>query len=169
MNNKGFTTVELILTMLLVITIMFSITSVTYVYRDRSVYEEIYTELNDYKNTVTKIIYDDILDSSNKVTKLVKDENNDHLFKLIKRDNSEINLEIIDRNITKNGNEIHEVGIKYNDIEYLIPGSNNSLVNFQDFEIYSDETGISLYVLDIIFTHQSIEEPFKIHFVIQNS
>ena len=40
MNNKGFTTVELILTMVLVITIMFSITSVTYVYRDRSKYED---------------------------------------------------------------------------------------------------------------------------------
>ena len=166
MNNKGFTTVELILTMVLVITIMFSITSVTYVYRDRSKYEEVISEINDYKNTITKIIYDDILDNSNKVIGLEKV--NDKTFILKRRTTPDINLEIIDRN-----NDTHEVGIKYNDIEYLIPGSANSLVTFEEARMYpndyTDEESTDLYSLDIIFSHKNIEEPFKIHFVIRNS
>ena len=44
MNKKGFTTIELLLTMLVVVVIMASITSVTYAYRDRSKYEETITE-----------------------------------------------------------------------------------------------------------------------------
>lgn len=54
MNKQGFTTVELILTMVLVMIIMATITNVTYTYRDRSTYEELKTEVTDYKNTTTK-------------------------------------------------------------------------------------------------------------------
>ena len=61
MNKKAFTTVEMILTILLVVVIMATITSVTLVYRDKSEYEESVTEIENYKNTLTKIIYDDIL------------------------------------------------------------------------------------------------------------
>lgn len=171
MNNKGFTTIELILTMVLVLTIMFSITSVTYVYRDRSKYEELITEVNDYKKTVTKIIYDDILDSSNKAVKLEKV--NDKEFIIKKTSEPDSTFEIIDRNVTKEGKEIHEVGIKYNDMEYIIPGSENSYVNFVETKMYpndyEDETDTGLYSLDIVFSHQSLENNLKIHFVISNT
>ena len=56
MNKKAFTTVEMILTILLVVVIMATITSVTLVYRDKSEYEENVTEIDNYKNTLTKII-----------------------------------------------------------------------------------------------------------------
>ena len=172
MNNKGFTTVELILTMALVITIMFSITSVTYVYRDRSKYEELITDITNYKNTVTKIIYDDILDSSNKTIKLEKV--NDKEFVIRKTlTGTDITLEVIDRNVTKNEKQINEVGINYNGIDYIIPGSENSYVTFEETKMYpvdyEGETDTGLYSLDIIFSHQNLEEPFKIHFVIKNS
>ena len=48
MNKNGFTTVELLLTMIFVITIMAIITSVTYTYQDRSKYEEKVTEVMNY-------------------------------------------------------------------------------------------------------------------------
>ena len=70
MNKKGFTTIELVLTIVLVVIIMMTITSVTYTYRDRSNYEELITEVTNYKNTLTKIIYDDLLDETNLVTKI---------------------------------------------------------------------------------------------------
>ena len=62
MNKKGFTTVELILTMAIVIVIMGTISGVTYNYRDRSNAEEEITEVTNFKNSVTKTIYDDIFD-----------------------------------------------------------------------------------------------------------
>ena len=49
MNKKAFTTVEMILTILLVVVIMATITSVTLVYRDKSEYEESVTEIENYK------------------------------------------------------------------------------------------------------------------------
>ena len=72
MNKQGFTTVELILTMVLVMIIMATITNVTYTYRDRSTYEELKTEVTDYKNTTTKIIYDALLDTTDRVIRMEK-------------------------------------------------------------------------------------------------
>ena len=169
MNKKGFTTIELILTMVLVITIMASITSVTYTYRDRSKYEELVTEITNYKNIVTKIIYDDILDSTNRAIR-IETTSNSKIFKIVKADNTSIDLEIIDENVIKDGKEIHKVGIKYDDIEYIIPGSENSYITFEGTTLYPndypDKEDTGLYSLDILFSHQNLENNFKIHFVI---
>ena len=161
MNKKGFTTVELLLTMLIVITIMATITNVTYTYRDRSKYEEIISEEQSYKNKVTKIIYDDILDSTNPVVELIKVDSKN--FQLKRKNNSIIYLQIID--------EDANVGIKYNGIEYIIPDSNTSNVSFEGTTMYPndyvDRTNTGLYSLDIKFHHRNLEESFKIHFVIK--
>ncbi len=165
MNKKGFTTIELILTMAIVITIMATITSVTYVYRDKSVEEQTITDIMNYKNTVTKVIYDDILENGNEVIKL---ENDDNKYILTRKDNSTITLEIIDRNVQRNGTIIHEVGIIYDGIEYLVPGSLGSLVTFDGVSTYpSDlEEESNYYGLDIVFSHKNIKEPIKLHFII---
>jgi len=172
MNRKGFTTIELILTMMVVITIMVTITSVTYAYRDRSRYEEIVTEVKDYKNKLTKIIYDDILDSSNKVIGLEKDDTIEDLFYLVRLNGDKIPLEVI--------NENQKVGIKYNGVEYIIPSSNSSLVNYEGTTIYPTDykiwtNGIEkeredtvFYSLTITFSHRNLEKNFSIHFVISN-
>lgn len=169
MNKKGFTTIELLLTMLVVVTIMVSITSVTYTYRDRSKYEETVTEVTNYKNMVTKIIYDDILDTTNKAIKIEK--NTDKIYTIVKTDTTKnVTLEIIDRDVTKDSKQIHEVGIKYDNIEYIIPGSENSYITFEGTTLYPndfperEDTG--LYSLDIVFSHRNLEDNFKIHFAI---
>ena len=157
MNKKGFTTVELLLTMVVVLTIMVSITSVTYTYRDRSKYEEIKTEITDYKNMVTKIIYDDILDSDNKAVQIEKV--NDTEYNIVKMDNTIINLKVIDEN--------NRIGIKYNNTDYIIPASNKSLITFER-TIYQSfpNSSLEIYSLDIVFSHKSLEDDFKIHLVV---
>ncbi len=160
MNKKGFTTIELLLTMLVVVVIMASITSVTYTYRDRSKYEEIITEVTDYKNMVTKIIYDDIIDSSNPVVKLTKVDSKN--FTLTRKNNSTINLQILDNT--------NEKGITYNGIKYVIPDSSKGYITFEGTTLYPndfperEDTG--LYSLDIVFSHRNLEDNFKIHFAI---
>ena len=163
MNNKGFTTVELILTMAIVIIVMTTITSVTYTYSDQAKYEEIINEITDYKNTVTKIIYDDILNINNndqitkgKVTKIEKI--NEYNYKFITETNEFYNLQIV--------NNSNEVGIIYDGVKYIIPGSNASLISLDKVTMYpSDNQESDLYLLDIYFSHKNIDNKFKIHLI----
>ena len=160
MNNKGFTTVEVILTLAIVVIIMATITGVTYVYRDRSTYEQLITEFNNYKNEVTKVIYDDILnidgdDASGKVIKIEESVNG---YKLITDTNVEYDLEII--------NTENEKGIKYNNVKYIIPYSKN-YVTFDGVEFYEPTNSeAEFYALDIFFSHQSLENKIKIHLIV---
>ena len=177
MNNKGLTTVELILTIAVVLVIMTTILNVTYTYSDQSSQEQKVTEVNNYKNTITKIIYDDIFDvnkdedfSKGKVIKIEKVDNSK--FKLItdtieNGNNLYYLIEVFDRNVTKNGKEIREAGIKYDGVEYIIPGSENSLVSFDHSDLKpADNSDSDIYVLDIYFFHEFLEENFKIHLVV---
>lgn len=157
MNKKGFTTVELVLTIVLVVIIMLSVINVTYTYSDRSNYEEIVTEVIDYKNTLTKIIYDDILNTEDPVVSITKiDENN---YNLITKSNIEIPLIII--------KEEKRVGVNYNGVEYLIPGSTDGLIDKSDLKItYKEDIINNFYSLDITFVHYNLEDEYRIHFVI---
>ena len=163
MNKKGFTTVELILTMTLVIIIMATITSVTYVYRDKSKYEEISTDITNYKNTVTKIIYDDILDigsTNGKVNQLEKVS--DVSYNFITTTNKIYNLKIL--------NSGSEIGIEYDGIKYIVPGSNDGLVKYLGVSLYPNPddgiTDSSIYSLDIYFSHKVLDKQFKIHLIV---
>ena len=153
MNKKGFTTVELILTIALVIIIMSTITSVTFVYRDRSDYEENVTQIATYKNTLTKIIYDDILDLNDPVVSIKKDDN---FYTLTTKNNKTIPLKIIE--------EDDKVGILYNNMEYIIPGSNDGSIELQNVKLQTDDVN-KIYVLDITF-NSLITDPFTIHFMV---
>ena len=178
MNKKGFTTVELILTLAIVIVIMTTIISVTFNYRDQGSYEQTITEINNYKNNLTKIIYDDILDireegeaSRGKVVKIEKlDPEDNTKYKLITNieENTYYLLEIIDRNVTKNGKSVRELGIRYDGIEYIIPGSENNFIEYyNDTELQSGEGNDSnIYLLDIHFYHKKISYKFKIHLLV---
>ena len=156
MNNKGFTTVELILTLFIVITIMATISSVTYTYRDESNYEELVTEVIDFKNTVTKTIYDDILNKNYNIVKIIQDEDNDKKFYLVDSDNNNIKtLEIVIIN--------NKVGINYDGIDYLIENT-----EFDGYTLYpiDNQEESDIYGLDIYFQHNYMEDRFKIHFII---
>ena len=159
MNREGFTTVELLLTMVLVVIIMATITTVTYVYRDRSEYEKELSEVINYKNNVTKIIYDDILatNSSDKVTSIRKiDDNN---YRLVKS-SGENYLIIID--------EVDRKGITYgsssNLFDYIIPGSDEGLVEIDGVNFKSLENNV--YTFELYFHHLNLDKSFKIKFTI---
>lgn len=156
MNKKAFTTVEMILTILLVVVIMATITSVTLVYRDKSEYEESVTEIENYKNTLTKIIYDDILDETNPVTSIIE---NGNTYTLVRATNP-ITLEII------NDPSNNKIGIKYDSVNYLVPGCDKGLVSFEGVDL-TNTSGI--YNMNINFSSQKYEKMLTIHFVISNT
>ena len=180
MNKKGFTTVELILTMSIVIVIMSTITSVTYTYRDRSKHEEVITEVKNYKNSVTKIIYDDILDickdGSGKTIRCV--DGNGQVVKIEKKENFGLVAQGFEKEyftFTTTNNKTYElylintstkVGIKYNGTEYIIPGSSSSLVSYVGFELKPSTGESDLYVLDIYFSHKNLDDQIRIHLVV---
>lgn len=154
MNNKGFTTIELILTLLLVIFLMTTITTVTYTYRDKSDYEQLKTEIINYKNNLTKIIYDDILDQDDLVVDIEKTDEYNYTLKTNKNN---FPLTIINQDKKK--------GINYREVNYLIPGSEDSLITIEEINYVSDA---DIYCLDIIFSSRHIDEYFKIHLVTSN-
>lgn len=156
MNKKAFTTVEMILTILLVVVIMATITSVTLVYRDKSEYEESVTEIENYKNTLTKIIYDDILDETNPVTGIIE---NGNTYTLVRATNP-ITLEII------NDPSNNKIGIKYDSVNYLVPGCDKGLVSFEGVDL-TNTSGI--YNMNINFSSRKYEKILTIHFVVLNT
>ena len=156
MNKKAFTTVEMILTILLVVVIMATITSVTLVYRDKSEYEESVTEIENYKNTLTKIIYDDILDETNPVTSIIE---NGNTYTLVRATNP-ITLEII------NDPSNNKIGIKYDSVNYLVPGCDKGLVSFEGVDL-TNTNGI--YNMNINFSSRKYEKILTIHFVVLNT
>ena len=156
MNKKAFTTVEMILTILLVVVIMATITSVTLVYRDKSEYEESVTEIENYKNTLTKIIYDDILDETNPVTGIIE---NGNTYTLVRATNP-ITLEII------NDPSNNKIGIKYDSVNYLVPGCDKGLVSFEGVDL-TNTNGI--YNMNINFSSRKYEKNLTIHFVVLNT
>ena len=156
MNKKAFTTVEMILTILLVVVIMATITSVTLVYRDKSEYEESVTEIENYKNTLTKIIYDDILYKSNPVTSIIE---NGNTYTLVRATNP-ITLEII------NDPSNNIIGIKYDSVNYLVPGCDKGLVSFEGVDL-TNTSGI--YNMNINFSSRKYEKMLTIHFIVLNT
>ena len=156
MNKKAFTTVEMILTILLVVVIMATITSVTLVYRDKAEYEENVTKIENYKNTLTKIIYDDILDETNPVTSIIE---NGNTYTLVRATNP-ITLEII------NDPSNNKIGLKYDSVNYLVPGCDKGLVSFEGVDL-TNTNGI--YNMNINFSSHKYEKILTIHFVVLNT
>ena len=155
MNKKGFTTVELILTIVLVVIIMGTITSVTYTYRDRSEYEKLITEVTNYKNTLTKIIQDDFINPSDPIVDMWHDEY-ETSFEFQTSLGRIVTLEII------NDQANNQVGIKYDGVDYIIPGSQDDLVSFVGINKGEDYQNC-LFSFDIIFRHRQLENDIKIH------
>ena len=122
MNNKGFTTVELILTIVLVMIIMATITSVTYTYRDRSEYESLISKITTYKNTTTKTIYDDMLNPTDGDRVIEIDKTDDNHYELITEKGVSKTITIY--------NFDNKVGINYQGVDYIVPESNYNLVEF---------------------------------------
>lgn len=154
MNKKGFTTIEMILTMVLVIVIMITITEVVLTYRDQNNYQETLTSILNYKNNLTTIIYNDIIDE--KIIAINEIETNNK-YELVKENNEKIYLTIIKEN--------NKVGILYDDVFYQIEQSKNNLVRINQV-IYQKDSINKLYSLDINFSLTTIDQIFTIHLLV---
>ena len=155
MNRKGFTTIELLLTMILVVFIMSTIASVTYIYRDRSDTEEVLTDIINYKNNVTKIIYDDILTDNISSMSKIDDKNY-----TLKSSSKTYSLIVID--------DANQKGLAYGEsgklVEYIIPGSDSGLIEINGVNFPDPENNV--YTFELYFHHRSLEKDFKIKFTI---
>ena len=162
MNKDGFTTVELLLTMILVISIMATISSVTYTYRDRSSYEEELNELINYKNNVTKVIYDDILTNtaSDKIVSMKSTGITNEYTLATSSSTNAYTLKIID--------EPQKKGIAYGKtnklVEYIIPGSDENLIDINGVNFPTLESNV--YTFELSFYQRNLEKTFKIKFTI---
>ena len=119
LNKKGFTIAEVLVSFSLISIILASIMSATLFYRDRLKQEEVVSQLNDFKNSITKAVYDDII--YNKIVKVetcvgisncvnfIDDQGNSHVMKIVEFSGDEVN-----------GSGVY---LYYNNIKYLLPDS----------------------------------------------
>ncbi len=152
LNKKAFTTVEMILTIVLVIVLMGTITSVSLVYRDKSDYEETITNLTNFKNNLTKTIYADILTDNNEITSINKVSDNIYI---LNRETDPITLEVLE-----SGSKYYLI---YDDVKYLVPGSDNNLIEYKGID-YLENT--NYFSLDINFLSLKTEELFTVHIIV---
>ncbi len=150
LNKKAFTTVEMILTIVLVIVLMGTITSVSLVYSDKSDYEETITNLTNFKNNLTKTIYSDIL-STNKITYINKVSDNAYTLGIT----NPITLEVLESD--------SKYYVVYDDVKYLVPGSDNNLIEYKGIDYLEND---NYYSLDINFLSLKTEELFTIHIIV---
>ena len=181
MNKKGFTTIELIVSFVMVVIILASLVGFIVTYRDKVKKEELKSQLIDFKNTITKTVYDDIIALNYKSMSLcvgkdncvvMMDENGDsHVLKI---ENS-CNPEKI--NCSVNPCELSECGVYlvYDDTRYMLPDSDVNIYykeNYdEDIRVLTSASNIttfnfqeknSIYNLKMTFKHFMIDDEIEI-------
>lgn len=165
-NNKGFTTVEVVLSFALVVIILASMTALVVNYRDKVTDEEVKTQLIDFKNTITKVVYDDITENIYKTITSCGD-------KCIKFSGSEENKLLI---IEENGTSGVPKGIylEYKGIKYFVPDSDLNDFNTGEYminvnnPIFSSDTVNNIYSVKIPIFHDGMDENYVIQLVVNN-
>ena len=179
MDKKGFTTIELIVSFVMVVIMLSSLVGFTIAYRDNVKTEELKSELIDFKNTITKTVYDDIIDlnfismspcvgQDNCV--VMMDENG--LSHILKIENSCSNISCDSTPCTISDCGVYLV---YNETKYLLPDSDlntyykesteddirvsKSFSNLFDFNLKSEN---SIYNLKITFKHFELDNAIEI-------
>ena len=173
MNNKGFTTIEVVLSFAMVVIILASMTGMVVNYRDRVSEEEIRTQMVDFKNTVTKVVYDDIVRGDYKRIEYCVDD--PLCVNFVTSLNESFSLRVIinreDTLTTRKG-----IYVQYKDTNYMIPDSDlneyainvsddNYLVNVNDFILEKDDN-YGFYRVKIPIMHIGLEENYTINLMV---
>ncbi len=175
MNKKGFTTVELVVSFVLVVIILITLVGFTVNYRDKVKIEQIKSKLIDFKNTVTKAVYDDITEYNiQKIEYCVGDincvnfvdsSNNFHTLKIFYECKN--NIETC---LTKD----YRTYLSYDNIKYELPDSDINKYAVADGKIYVNEKACdfdlfelsnysnSIYSLKIVFSHYMFDDNYEI-------
>ena len=129
MNNKGFTTIEVILSFALLVIIMGTLTGITISYRDKLTNSEIKTSVLDFKNSMYKIIYDDIIGDNIVKAEYCIGESN--CVNLVNIDGDTRKIKLVTQRNSALGRS-SGVYLVYDDIYYLMPGSDYNVYNNAD-------------------------------------
>lgn len=181
MNKKGFTTIELIVSFVMVVIILASLVGFTVNYRDRVKQEEVNSQLYDFKNTITKIIYDDIISLKYKSITPCVGQDNCVVFVAEDGTNHTLKVENICKNVDCNNKRpcaLEDCGVYlvYDDVKYMLPDSD---LNKYNKDLQGDNIGIkesasvlykftlksyenSLYNLKMIFKHYKVADDIEI-------
>lgn len=170
MNNKGFTIVEVLIAFILLAAILLSLISFSVTYRDKVREEEVRTQLNDYKNMLTKIIYDDIILQN--ITSISKcDGQVDGNITCVNFTNSKgdsYKLEML--SLSENTANLKKgMYLNYNGVNYMLPDSDlnktdEKMCAFYDaFELTNYE---DIYALKISYKHYSMDDVYVISLVV---
>lgn len=136
LNNKGITTIEIIICFILVVGITVSMYSVISSFNEKKITESYKEELTTYKNTLTKTIQDDLIKVGLK--SVVKTSNAKVTCTL--KDNTTRVLEIVNVN--------NKLLIKYDSIEYPLPdfGNDAAPVTITNSVISTDNNILKIYI-----------------------
>ena len=179
MNKKGFTTIELIVSFVMVVILLSSLIGFIITYRDKVKTEEVKSQLIDFKNTITKIVYDDIIDLNfTSMSPCVGQDNcivmtdENGLSHVLKIENS-CNTILCDTNPCNISN--CGVYLVYNETKYLLPDSDlntyykggldeeirvlKSFSNLFDFNLKSEN---NIYNLKMTFRHFELDDDIEI-------
>lgn len=183
MNKKGFTTLEVVLSFVIVSVILVSLTNLVVNYRDKTSDEYVNSQLWDLKNTITKVVYDDI--TLNKYQKIEYCSGTDNCFNFIDKDGNSHALKLF---IDKDGNssETRKKGmfIYYKDINdkesyYMIPDSDlnvysnssdtnpteNYVVYVSNFSLKKDDD-LGVYSLKLIIEHTRMKKTYEVNLIL---
>ncbi len=181
MNKKGFTTVELTVSFVMVVILLASLIGFTVTYRDKVKNEEIKSQLIDFKNTITKTVYDDIISLNYNSMSLcvgqdncvvMTDENgNSHVLKIEKSCNpTKVDCSVSPCDLSECG-----VYVVYDETRYMLPDSDINtyykenltddirvLNPASDFSSFNFKEENSIYNLKMTYKHFMIDEEFEI-------
>ena len=178
LNKKGFTIAEVLVSFSLISIILASIISATLYYRDRLKQEEVVSQLNDFKNTITKAVYDDIIDNDivkvencigiSDCVNFIDRSNNSHILKIVDYYQDEVN---------KTGTYLY-----YNNVKYMLPDSDlfneyTKKVNGNDVTVIEkvcdfvggiefDSSDGKYYKVKLTFRHKDMDLTKDILFVV---
>ena len=181
MNKKGFTTIELIVSFVMVTIMLASLIGFSITYRDRVKDEEIRSQLNDFKNTITKVVYDDIITfnytgislcvGQDNCVNFVDEDGDYHTLKIINDCSSDCNYNPC--KLTNCG-----VYLVYDETKYFLPDSDlntfysesdgikiiETASNLSSFELKTYEN--SIYSLKMTFKHYKMKDDTVIQLTI---
>ena len=134
MNNKGFTTIEVILSFALVIIVMVSMTAMLVSYRDTISNEEVKSRLVEFKNSFTYMVYEDIVyNGINGLRYCESDTNNGKCVDFIKDGVKKYTLKLIDSEVStgKENEKVIKTYLDYRGIRVMLPDSDLNKVEYK--------------------------------------
>ncbi len=135
MNNKGFTTVEVIVSFALIIIVMVSMTSMLVSYRDTISDEEIETRLVEFKNSFTYMVYEDLVYNGINGLRYCKSDDNTSNGKCVDfmRDNeAKYRLQLIENEISsgRENEKTYRTFLDYRGIRIMLPDSDLNKIEY---------------------------------------